>query len=153
MLRLRVGGLHLRVHPGLALVAAALFLVGRDLWLRYLALLGVLLLHELGHAMTAIALGGRRSVVTIWPWGGVAHVPRRKGVRQALVALAGPAANLVAAGVLAVFGGQFSYHLGGCPLPDLLFTGNLVMGLGNLIPLPPLDGGRVLQNLREKNPP
>ena len=30
MLRLRVGGLYLRIHPGLALVAAALFLVGRD---------------------------------------------------------------------------------------------------------------------------
>ena len=142
----------MRIHPGLALVAALLFVVGRDLWLRYLALLAVLLLHECAHAAVAILVGGRRSIVSIWPWGGVAHVPRRKGLRQAWVALAGPAANLLAAAILGLAGARFSLALGVCPIPDLLLTANLIMGLGNLIPVRPLDGGRALQNFREAIP-
>ncbi|MHC4848350.1 MAG: hypothetical protein ACYTEG_07835 [Planctomycetota bacterium] len=152
MLRLRIGSLYLRIHLGLALAAAALFVAGGDLWLRYFALLGVLLLHEIAHAATAIGLSRRGSIVTIWPWGGVAHVPRQEGLRQAWVALAGPAANLIAAAILGVFGARFTLHLGACDLRDLFFTANLVMGLGNLIPLPPLDGGRAWQKFREAIP-
>jgi len=151
MVRLRLGRFYLRVHPGIALAAAALAIAGRDLWLRYLALLGVLFLHEAAHAAAALALSGRRAIVTIWPWGGVAHVPARRGPRQAAVALAGPAANLGAAAVFWALGGRPVLALGTCPMPDLLATANLVMGLGNLLPLPPLDGGRAWQSFRERN--
>jgi stage IV sporulation protein FB len=148
--RLRIGRFYLRFHPGTVLAAALFFLFGRDLWLRYLALLGVLAIHETAHATTALALHGRRAVVTIWPWGGVAHVPRASGFRQALVALAGPVANLVAAGIFALAGARPALALGTCALPDLLLTANLVMGIGNLLPLPPLDGGRAWQSFREE---
>ena len=152
MWRLRIGRFYLRLHLGFLLAAAAFFFLGRDIWLRYLALLGVLTLHEAAHAATALALHGRRAIVTIWPWGGVAHVPRARGTRQALVALAGPLANLAAAGIFALAGARPTWALGVCPLPDLLLTANLVMGLGNLVPLPPLDGGRAWQSFREENP-
>jgi len=152
MVRLRIGRFYLRLHLGVVLAAAVLFAFGRDLWLRYLALIAVLFLHEAAHAAAALALRGRRALVTIWPWGGVAHVPRGAGPRQALIALAGPAANLVAAGVLFLAGARATLDLGGAPLPDLLVTANVVMGLGNLVPLRPLDGGRALQGFREKLP-
>jgi Zn-dependent protease len=152
VLRLRIGSFYLRLHAGVALGTALFFFLGEDLWLRYLALLGVLTLHETAHAAAALGLHGRRAVVTIWPWGGVAHVPRAHGPRQALVALAGPAANLVAAGIFALAGARPALALGTCPLLDLLLTANLVMGLGNLLPLSPLDGGRAWQSFREEIP-
>ena len=150
MLSLRIRQLFLRFHAGLVVIAAGLAALGGDLWARYLLLLAVLLLHELAHAITGLALGGHRVVVTIWPWGGVAHVPRFSGRRGAAVALAGPASNLVAAGVLAFFGPSLTLDLGAAPLLDLLLTANLLMGCGNLIPLPPLDGGRAIRFLREE---
>ncbi len=150
MLALRIRHLYLRIHRGLILIAAGLAALGGDLWGRYLLLLAVLFLHELAHALTGLALGGHRAIVTIWPWGGVAHVPRFSDRRGAAVALAGPASNLAAAGILALLGPSLTLDLGAAPLLDLLFTANLLMGCGNLIPLPPLDGGRAIRFLREE---
>lgn len=157
MFSFRIWLLSFRIHVGSALLAVGLSTLGGDLWMRYLLLLAVLVLHELAHGITGLALApaglGRRAVVSIWPWGGVAHVPRFSGRRGALVALAGPLANLVAAGVFAALGATLTLNLGEAPLLDLLLSANLLMGCGNLIPLPPLDGGRALRFLRdEKNP-
>ena len=72
--------------------------------------------------------------------------PRRG---MALVALAGPAANMALAWMAALFyPAQAIALLGGGPLlAQFLFhfiLFNLVLGLFNLLPIPPLDGGRVM---------
>ncbi|MEM8883426.1 MAG: hypothetical protein AAGD14_05125 [Planctomycetota bacterium] len=152
MATLRWGGFYLRFHLGLALVPLALLVVGGDFWLRYLMLLGVLVAHELGHAGMAFLQGGRRAVVTIWPWGGVAHVPHFRDRREAWVALAAPGVNLLLAALFFALGGRLTLALGQCPYADLMLTANLLMGLGNLIPLPRLDGGRALRALRRPVP-
>lgn len=76
--------------------------------------------------------------------------PRRD---MALVALAGPLSNLLMAffwGAVAWFGlylGSIDYSWAGVPLSYMGGAGmmiNIVLGVLNLVPLPPLDGGRLL---------
>ena len=104
-----------------------------------LGLLAVFLVaHELGHALVARRLGLKVIDITIWPLGGMA---RMEGVfdrpqAEAPVALAGPLVNLGLAGVFALLPG---------PLAAAATGINLVLGLGNLVPAFPLDGGRVLR--------
>jgi len=152
MIPLRIGHLTLRIHFALALIAGGLALLSPNLALRYLLLVGTLLLHELAHAIVALRVGGEEATVSLWPWGGVAHVPEFADKREAAVALAGPAANLLLASALALAGGRFNVWLGDCPLRDFGFTANLIMGIGNLLPLSFVDGGRALRIFAKRGP-
>jgi len=152
MIPLRIGRLTLRIHLGLAAIALVLFLLRGDLWVRYLLLLATLFLHEMAHALTSLALGGKQAVVSFWPWGGVAHVERFSDYREALVALVGPFSNLIVAGVLFMMGAGFTLSLGRCEPVDFVLTCNLLMGLANLLPIPGLDGGCALRILLRRQP-
>ena len=97
-----------------------------------------LLVHELAHALMARRLGLRVIDIVIWPLGGMA---RMEGMSdrpnaEAKVSLAGPLANLALAGLLLLLPGQFCFWVA------ML---NLILGLGNLVPAFPMDGGRVLR--------
>ncbi|MHC4932673.1 MAG: M50 family metallopeptidase [Planctomycetota bacterium] len=143
-LKMPLGRLLIRLHLLIPVAAAVLWLVSPDVGARYLLLLAVLLLHEMGHALTSLLLGASRAEVRILPAFGWALVERFPDRREGWAALAGPSANLLAAAGLALFGAGFDLQLGRAPLPDFLFTVNLLMGAGNLLPIKPLDGGRAL---------
>jgi hypothetical protein len=145
-----VGRLGLRFHLLLPLVVGGLCLLSGDLWLRYILLLSTLLVHELAHALTAVGLGHQRAVVSLWPYFGRADVEKFPDRRAALVALSAPAANLICAGAAFLAGGRPTLALGSAPLLDLLQTAHLLMGLVNLLPIPPVDGGRALVALRSR---
>jgi len=145
-----LGRLALCFHLLLPLAVGGLCLLPGDLWLRYLLLLSTLLVHELAHALTALGLGRGRAVVKMWPLFGRADVETFGDRRAALVALSAPAANLVCAGALLLAGGRPTLALGSAPLLDLVQTAHLLMGLVNLLPVPPVDGGRALVALRSR---
>lgn len=120
-----------------------------------LIVFGFVVMHEYGHALTARRFGIRTRGITLYPIGGVAMLESmpKKPWQQILVAVAGPAVNFVLAASI----GTAMYWLGyalvpqsidpasglGSLLASLLWV-NMLLGLFNLIPALPMDGGRVL---------
>lgn len=113
------------------------------------------LLHELGHVFAARRYGVQTPDITLLPIGGVARLERipEKPGQELIVALAGPAVNLVIAAVLWLTLGRLlpaqSLEVQN-PSVDLLgrlVSVNLFLALFNLIPAFPMDGGRVLRAL------
>ncbi len=164
---LRIGsvrGTHLYVHWTFLLLLAWVFLSGlRSGGGVEPALGGVLfittifacvLLHELGHATAARAYGIPTTDITLLPIGGVARLERipEKPAQEFWVALAGPAVNVVIAGVLYLF--LAATHgvretnvalLGNGDFALRLMIVNIALVLFNLLPAFPMDGGRVLR--------
>jgi len=118
-------------------------------------------LHELGHSLTAARYGVKTKDIIISPIGGIARLLRipEKPMQELLIAVAGPAVNLVIAGLLFVglyFLGQQGVGLVGNPekifeqssnFMPALFWLNLALIVFNMIPAFPMDGGRVFRAL------
>lgn len=110
-------------------------------------LLGSVLLHELGHALTARRLGVGVRGITLEILGGYTEMERDAPTPriELLVSLAGPAVSLVigvlaAAGAVTLPGGTAVYEV-----VVLLALANLIVAVFNLLPGLPLDGGRALR--------
>jgi Zn-dependent protease len=149
----RIAGIDVFVHATFLLVF--LFTGVSQLWL-VLSVFACVLLHEFGHALMARRFGIGTVDITLYPIGGVARLrrmPRAAGA-ELLIALAGPAVNFAIVAALLVLEslglGQMLIDLDlGRVLDFLVQLGwvNLFLGLFNLIPAFPMDGGRVLRAL------
>lgn len=114
-------------------------------------------LHELGHALTAQRFKIKTKEISILPIGGVAQLESipEKPKEELLVALAGPAVNVLIAALLYPFvtlKGNVDdlsalSHIGPENFLLQLMSVNLWLALFNLIPAFPMDGGRVLRAL------
>jgi len=119
-----------------------------------LALFACVVAHEFGHAIAARRYGIKTPDITLLPIGGVARLERmpEKPGQEIVVALAGPAVNVVIAVVLiAILNARVDpAALQGLNNPGLDFlmrlaSVNVFLVLFNLIPAFPMDGGRVLR--------
>ena len=114
--------------------------------------LASLLAHELAHSIVAVRRGVRVDGITLWLFGGVSRFSSDTSSpgAQALITFVGPLASLLLGIVFflasaAVGGGG---HPGLVPA-SLSWLGyiNILLGVFNLLPAFPLDGGRLLQSL------
>lgn len=101
------------------------------------------ILHELAHAAQAARLGYAASQLILMPYGAEIRidVEDASAKDELAIALAGPLCNLcIAALFLAIWWCFPSTY----PYTETAFYASLSLGLCNLIPAPPLDGGRAL---------
>jgi Zn-dependent protease/CBS domain-containing protein len=115
-----------------------------------LLLFVTVLLHELGHSFTARSLGLPVNTITLYIFGGVSSLTQEpKSPRiEFLVTIAGPLVSLILAGIfylLHAAAGSASSEV--VAVLGYLASVNLILGLFNLIPAYPLDGGRVLHSI------
>ncbi|MBM3972470.1 MAG: hypothetical protein FJ302_21825 [Planctomycetes bacterium] len=151
-LRFRCFGFPVRVHPMFWLTSAiVIWNVSDRLDLKFVGVLAVFIsvvFHELGHAFAIRHYGGRSEIVLQF-FGGYATCnvnPSRMG--NIIIAAAGPAAGFLLWGVLELLVRQFpsqirSAHFYLQTLLGVLLWANWSWSLLNLIPVWPLDGGRI----------
>ena len=158
-----IAGTKIYIHWSFWILAIVIFLSnlsnGIDSALRIVgfifAVFACVFLHELGHALTAKHFGLRTLDIILLPIGGVARIAasRFDAWVDGWIAIAGPAVNIALAGLLGVgiwlFGGE---TVSWTAFKDLnwaqqLLLANVGLALFNLLPVFPLDGGRVLRAL------
>lgn len=165
----RIAGIDVFIHLTFFLI---LLWVGLSVWRQtgnttaviqgigfVLILFTCVVMHEFGHALTARRFGIKTQRITLLPIGGVASMEKMPDdpKQEILVAIAGPAVNVVIA--LLIWLGLRASSIDIPTMeqaPDVLFTSgshllynvmviNLVLAIFNLLPAFPMDGGRVLR--------
>lgn len=158
---LRVAGITVYLHYTWFLIAALEFArfarrYQAPLWglFEYLALFGIVLVHEFGHALACRQVGGQADRIVLWPLGGIAYVqpPPRPGAYLWSIA-AGPLVNVVLLPLLTLA----MFAAGATQLrltnPDAahfivsIWSINLGLLIFNLLPVYPLDGGQIVRGL------
>lgn len=166
----RLFGIEIRIHLTFLFLLVFLFSTeaatqDATAALRVLGLVGILfgsvVLHELGHALVARGSGIPAKGIVLLPIGGITIVDEAQAIpdpinawkRDIRVAVAGPLVNLFIAGLsaLVLLAAIPGFSLAAKPLfhPSGLLRSivwaNLYLGLFNLLPAYPMDGGRVLR--------
>jgi stage IV sporulation protein FB len=131
-----------RLHP--LFVLLMLLSVVTGFFMEIITLFSIVLIHELGHVAAARNFGWKIREIQLLPFGGVAVVEHAGNVpakEEVLVAAAGPlqnAAMIVFAWVMLWAG------VGDAVWWDYFISANMMIGLFNLLPIMPLDGGKML---------
>lgn len=164
----KISGIKIFIHWTFLVLVGWIFImhsqaghgISAGLWgvLFILSLFACVILHELGHALTAKRFKIKTRDITLYPIGGVASLesmPEKPG-QELLVALAGPAVNVVIAAVLWIYLNSYGQmpematfktveHMQSFPFAVNLLAANIALAVFNLIPAFPTDGGRVLR--------
>lgn len=120
----------------------------------YLALFGIVLMHEFGHSLACRQVGGKADKIVLWPLGGVAFVdpPQRPGPTLWSIA-AGPLVNVALVPVTLVMFFLAGYFGWESSMPDfarfikMIAIINGILLVFNLLPIYPLDGGQILRSI------
>jgi Zn-dependent protease len=165
----RIAGVKIVVHwTFVFLIAWVVFLElqrGSDAYgimlmiLFVLSIFGCVVLHEMGHSLMARKFGIETKRITLLPIGGVASLERipEEPKKELLIAVAGPAVNIVIALLLLPFvnfgramqlmENEAQHVITPGTFLFALFSVNLLLVAFNAIPAFPMDGGRVLRAL------
>lgn len=136
-------GIPLRLHISLLIAIGILSLMAASagvnpviILILAVGLFGSVALHELGHSVVARAKGGYIKEIVLYPFGGAAKIANlsSKPIDEMLIALAGPAVSLILGLFLLPF--SLTHDLGRL---------NMILFFFNILPVFPMDGGRVLR--------
>lgn len=125
----------------------------------YLVLMIFALIHELGHLCAGIILGYRPKEIKINPLGFKMELEEKDesnigtkeaSIKRAIIAIAGPMTNLIIIFIIifltnTILGIQ-DFKMWNITTQDIIYA-NMLIGIFNLIPIYPLDGGRALKEI------
>jgi Zn-dependent protease/CBS domain-containing protein len=112
-------------------------------------LFGSVLVHELAHSLVAGARGLRVNSITLFIFGGVSSIAKEptSSNDEFLVAVVGPLTSFGLAAIFWLLGQVVPSGSGIGAIAGYLAFANLLLGLFNIVPGFPLDGGRVLRSI------
>ena len=117
-------------------IFAAIFYLTKQIEI-YAILMTFALVHELGHLLAGLLLGLKVKNINIMPFGvsiNFEDYSNKYIVKKIIIAIAGPLTNLIIV-ILGIYNGW----------EENIIYSNMLIGMFNLIPLYPLDGGRILK--------
>lgn len=156
----RFSGIQVYLHWSWFVVALVEINIRREygsyMWnvFEYVALFAIVLMHEFGHSLACLQVGGKADQIILWPLGGVAYVnpPPRPGATLWSIA-AGPLVNVILFPILSAFYYVAAQSGLNDTAPDLyafirsIWQMNLGLLIFNMLPIYPLDGGQILRSL------
>ncbi len=164
-----VSGIKLYIHWSFLIIIVWIFLMyfrmghgfraGMEGVAFILVLFACVVLHELGHALTAKRFKVLTRDITLYPIGGIASLESMPAepLQELQVTLAGPAVNVVIGVLLWIYlkvtdqmpdlAAIRSGNMFNLPFAFNIMYANIVLAVFNLIPAFPMDGGRVLRSL------
>ncbi|OKP83889.1 Zn-dependent protease [Paenibacillus helianthi] len=140
---IRIRGIELSLHPLFVLIMLLSVITGQ--FLELLTLFTIVFIHELGHVCAALLCGVHVKSIQLLPFGGVAVMEdhgRLNATREIGIAVAGPLQNLLL--ILMAYGLQQAGY-GSSGFLAYFIQANAIIGLFNLLPVLPLDGGKIFQ--------
>jgi len=107
------------------------------------------LVHELGHSFVARSRGLRVDNITLFIFGGVSNITRepRTARDEFLISVVGPVISLALAAFFWAIGQVLAPGSAVSAIARYLASANLLLGLFNIVPAFPLDGGRVFRSI------
>lgn len=140
---IRVCGVDIQINSFLCIVFIICFLFGytENIVISFI----VVLLHEGVHVFVARLLGYNIENIEVFPFGGVARIKENIAINplhEILIAAAGPIFNLVV--VFVIYNSMKILCIAHEGLSSFMYA-NLTIGLFNLVPIIPLDGGRIIR--------
>ncbi|MDU0329733.1 M50 family metallopeptidase [Paenibacillus sp. 3LSP] len=138
-------GIAISFHPFFVIIMLMSVLTGH--FLELLALFTIVFVHEMGHVFAARMYDIKVLSVQMLPFGGVAVMEDSGNLtagREIVIALAGPLQNLM------LISASLLLHAIGIwdgPFLSYFIQSNLLIALFNLLPILPLDGGKISQAL------
>ncbi|MNB67654.1 Stage IV sporulation protein FB [compost metagenome] len=140
---IRIKGIAFSLHPLFVIILLLSIVTGQ--FLELITLFTIVLIHELGHVWAAELAGASVKSVQLLPFGGVAVIEdngRLTAFREIGIAIAGPLQNVfLILGVMLLK----AMSWGDPAFMDYLIHANLMIALFNLLPILPLDGGKIVQ--------
>jgi len=159
-LRLWIGryfGIDTYLHWSWLLFVGLFLLLDFYVGIFLVAIFACVLLHEFGHCLAAQRYGIEVKNIHLFPIGGVAQIPMEpdKPRQEFWVTAAGPAVNFVLAGMLFLMTSFFTpleiklnspADFGMWEWFSMMWIVNLFLAVFNLLPVFPMDGGRLLRS-------
>ncbi|MBP2000396.1 stage IV sporulation protein FB [Paenibacillus shirakamiensis] len=142
---INVAGIRFSVHPLFVIIMLTSIFTGR--FLELIALFAIVFVHEMGHVVAARALGVKVMAVQMLPFGGMALLEDRGHMgahSEIIIAAAGPLQNLLLIIITIIFRWTGVWD---SPFAVYFIECNVFIALFNLLPILPLDGGKICQAL------
>ncbi len=144
-------GVQIQLHWTFILLLIFVLFLGPYFFGIIILLFICVLLHELAHSITAKRDGIQVSKIILMPLGG-ASIINMEGIKanqEFYIAMAGPISSILI-GLFFGLGAIYTPIGMGRQIVQIMFELNILLGVFNLLPSFPLDGGRVLRSYLEK---